>query len=104
MADGHSSCLGGKMLSCCEVEFLLDDYIDGEIDPILRERFDRHLAHCELCSCLVHECQHIVEVARTLANQPVPASVSRRLRERLEEETGCRLPGVGLQVVDSDSK
>lgn len=103
MEYNDASFLGGRMLDCSQIELLLDDYVDGEIDPALRVQFEHHLGCCDACNTLVCDCQRLVEVARTLANQPVPAAVSRRLRQRLAEETGYAF-GSGLRVVDKDSE
>ncbi len=102
MGDGCTPISGEQMLSCSEVELLLDDYIDGELDEKIRSRVDKHLAGCDSCAALVLDCRRLIEVARTLANEPVPASVSRRLRERLAQETGCAFGGAGLRVVQKN--
>lgn len=75
-------------LSCEDVEVLIDCYVDGEMLPGLKERFDVHLAECDQCSCLVSDCKYIVSLARTLGDTPVPPEVSSRLRQTLREQVG----------------
>ena len=104
MENGQTSGMGAKIISCSEVEALLDDYIDGEIDELTRARFEQHVQRCESCSSLVLDCRHIIAVAKSLADEPVPADVSHRLRKRLEEEMGCKLPGPHLHLVNLESK
>ena len=92
------------LLSCCEVELMLDSYLDGEMDPVLYARFEDHLQACEPCSGIVRETQSIVAVAKTLAQQPIPTGVSRRLRQRLEEETGFHFFCPDLRILESKTE
>jgi len=104
MEDRDESQSGDRMLTCSQIELLLDDYVNNELDDVLRLQFERHLARCESCAGLVYDCQRIVEVARTLADEPIPTAVSRRLRQRLAEETGCPFAVNGLHVIEKDTE
>jgi anti-sigma factor RsiW len=77
--------------ACVDVEYLVDDYVDGELDEVLRVRFDSHLDGCNACRGLVFDIQKLVELARTLDHDPIPVGISERLRNRLEEELGVKL-------------
>lgn len=85
MDSDRKSFLERRGLSCSEVEELLDSYIDAEMSPPLTFRFEQHLESCELCRSLVSDCQHIVTMARSLSEAPIPPMVSLRLREALRE-------------------
>ncbi|MCC6221570.1 MAG: zf-HC2 domain-containing protein [Deltaproteobacteria bacterium] len=80
--------LESAVLKCSDVEDLLDCYLDNEMIPLLRERFNSHLVSCAECRDLVSDCSHIVEVAKTLDDVPIPSEVSLRLRQALREELG----------------
>lgn len=96
--------VSGRILHCTDIEALLDSYLDEEIDPLTSRQFEQHLDRCELCRSLVDDCRQIVHVAKTLSDKAVPADVSRRLRERLEEEIGYPFAGQTARGLGSDSK
>jgi len=75
-------------LSCSDVEDLLDCYIDGEMINALKQRFDDHLANCELCRGLAHDTHHLVSVARTLNKEPISDDIRTRLRKVLKDKVG----------------
>ena len=79
-----------SQISCSEVEQHLDRYLEGELS--VRENFlvDRHLCSCTRCCQMVDELNAVIDLAASLADRPVPADVSQRLRTRLQEETGLR--------------
>ena len=77
-----------RALSCSEVEELLDSYIDGDMSPGTSGRFEVHLEQCEYCRSVVLDCKHIVALAKTLAETPVPPMIRHRLREALRERVG----------------
>lgn len=80
--------LESASLSCSDVEELMDCYIDGEMISALASRFEQHLRRCEICAELVRDCKHIVTVAHTLVDEPLPEGVAGRLREALKERVG----------------
>ena len=88
MDTDRKSFLERRGLSCAEVEELIDSYIDAEMSPPMAARFEHHLECCEYCSSLVSDCQHIVSMAKTLSETPIPPMVSMRLREALRERVG----------------
>ncbi len=87
------------MLSCNEVELLLDDYLDNDTTPAQRVKLDAHLSSCEHCRSLIKDCELIIVLAKSLAERPVPEGVSRRLRQKLEEETGCHFPCNDIRIL-----
>lgn len=92
MDNDHMTFIGsaGESLSCAEVENRLSRYLDGELSIASRKQFERHIEQCDACSGLVADCEAITAAAKSLADIPVPAGVSRRLRMKLEEEVSCR--------------
>ncbi len=75
-------------LDCSEVGELLDCYVDNEMISPLRARFDVHLENCQCCRNLVQDCKHIVDIAKTLNDAPIPSDVSLRLRRALRDQVG----------------
>lgn len=104
MENDFKSFLDRRALGCSEVEELLDAYVDGEMPPLMTERFEAHLESCELCRSLVEDCRHLMSVARSLADTPIPKEVSERLREALRVQVGHQVETrpVKLTLVKSD--
>lgn len=93
-----------RVLNCSEVEELLDHYIDGDMPEDVKARFERHIEHCDYCHSLVADCQHLVSVAKSLAETPIPRDVSERLREALRARVGhqVQVSGAKLSLVKTD--
>ena len=106
MVNDVKSIAERRMLRCSDVEELLDCYIDGEMTPAQSARFEHHIEHCECCRLLVSDCRQLIEVARTLAETPIPMDVSERLREalRLKVGHGPRERNVKLALVKSEQE
>jgi anti-sigma factor RsiW len=79
----QESFLTSPNLSCEEVEELLDCYIDSEMILPLKVRFEAHLSQCEHCAELVSDCKDIVNVAKTLNDDPLPEDICLSLRETI---------------------
>ena len=101
MENDRVSTIQCNKYSCKHVEQRLDSYLEGEVST--REQFaiEQHVASCEHCERLIGDLRHIIHAASTLAEQPVPAGVSARLRLHLQNETGVRLerPKANLTLV-----
>ncbi len=93
MVNDVKSIAERRMLKCSDVEELLDSFIDGELSPAQTSRFEHHVEHCECCRILVSDCRQLLEVARSLAETPIPSDVSERLREALRERVGHNVRG-----------
>ena len=81
-------------LGCQEIEQLVDAYVDAELPEILRERFDSHRSNCAECNSLVFDIEQIVQLARSLDDEPLPIEIGARLRQRLKEAVGYEPPPV----------
>lgn len=81
-------------LGCQEIEQLVDAYVDGELPDILRERFDGHRSECLECNSLVFDIEQIVQLAKTLDDEPLPIEIGARLRQKLKETVGFEPPPV----------
>lgn len=106
MDDDQIAFLERHRVSCGEVEELVDSYIDGEMTPVLRTRFDEHLASCERCRMLVDDSARLVSLAESLRDRPLANVVRMRLRERLRKEVGFESPALRarpqLRVIRSE--
>ena len=77
---------------CDEIEKLVDSYIDGELPEVLCDRFEAHLSDCPACNGLVFDIKQIVQLARTMDEEPLPLEIGARLRQRLKDEVGFDIP------------
>lgn len=79
------------LLDCGRFELLISDYLDHEIDRLLRRPFGEHLLACSSCHRLFNEVRAVVEACRQVLRL-APAlqdSEERRVEERLVEVTSA---------------
>jgi RNA polymerase sigma-70 factor (ECF subfamily) len=64
-------------LVCQQLVEIVDEYLDGDLDPRLRARVEEHLAGCDGCSGYVAQVQRMLSVTATLADAAPPALLAR---------------------------
>ena len=57
---------------CCNVVRFLADYLDGRLDPHVREELDRHLARCPRCVTQLKTYESTVSLLRSLRDEELP--------------------------------
>lgn len=78
------------MLRCRDTMSLLHDYLEGALDPGVREQLDEHLADCPGCLGFVNTYRHTVSVARDLRSEDIPPELQRKLRSFITRKTQKR--------------
>ena len=73
-------------ISCVEVWREISNYVDGDIDPILRERIAEHLKTCEHCSAVVDGTRNVIRLVGDGRTFDLPRGFSERLQRRLKEK------------------
>jgi anti-sigma factor RsiW len=73
-------------LNCKHVWSYISDYIDSSVDPELRERIERHLEHCEICSAILDSTRNILYLTADNRTFSLPVGFSERLHARLALE------------------
>ncbi len=73
-------------IDCQHVWQYISAYIDGELDPDLRERIERHLETCEICSAVLDSTRNVIVLVADDRVFELPAGFSKRLHERLDNE------------------
>lgn len=73
-------------IDCQHVWQYLSAYIDDELDAELRERIERHLETCEICSAVLDSTRNVVVLIADDRVFELPAGFSKRLHERLDNE------------------
>lgn len=67
------------MLRCRDIVELLEDYLDGALDPETTSALEAHLADCQDCTAFINTYRGTVQSSRALSERQLP----RELRERL---------------------
>jgi anti-sigma factor RsiW len=79
-------------MKCDELLAMLNDYVDGDIDPAICEEFEKHLQGCNPCQVVVDNIRKTITLYRN--GQPVELPVEFRdklhglLRQRWEATHG----------------
>jgi hypothetical protein len=66
-------------MKCEELLSLLNEYVDGTVDPSVCEAFEQHMAGCNPCQVVVDNIRHTI----TLYRDGVPCQLPLAFRERL---------------------
>lgn len=72
---------------CEEVIRELSNYIDGELDPGLRQALELHLEHCDDCRIVVNTARKTIELYCGKDPVPLPADVQQEIDRVLAERT-----------------
>ncbi|HAM72500.1 MAG TPA: hypothetical protein DCM86_12735 [Verrucomicrobiales bacterium] len=80
-------------MKCDELLALLNDYIDGPVDPGICAEFERHLAGCNPCQVVVDNIRKTITLYREGQPVTLPAEFQIRLREALRQRWKQTGPG-----------
>ncbi len=70
-------------ISCREVWREISNYIEGEIDPELRQRMEAHFKVCEHCFAIYDGTRNVVQLIGDGKTFEMPSGFSERLQNRL---------------------
>lgn len=73
-------------LNCKHVWEHVSEFIDGSVEPKVREEIERHLAHCEICSAILDSTRNILVLTADDRTFELPLGYSERLHDRLKLE------------------
>lgn len=89
---------------CREFCQYLSDYIDGEVALSLCVELEQHLADCPNCRIVVDTTRKTVSMYRRFGQTELPAGVSERLWQAIEQ-AGLRSIPPGIQSIpDSENQ
>jgi hypothetical protein len=80
-------------VTCEEVRELLSSYIDGELDPNIRDALERHIKSCRECEAELAGLRHTVDMLKSLEEVEVPETFRSSLMEKVREAMPARAPG-----------
>jgi len=75
-------------LNCKGVIRELSNYIDGDLDPAVKQELQRHLEHCEDCTMIVDQTKKSIEILCDSQPVELPSDVRSRLHAVLREKLG----------------
>jgi anti-sigma factor RsiW len=73
-------------LNCKGVIRELSNYLDGDLDNVLKGDLERHLQHCEDCAMVVDQTKKTVEIICDSKPLELPSDVRLRLHEALHQK------------------
>lgn len=82
------------VISCHDVDALLDDYVEGGLAPSLNERLSAHIDCCEYCRENEELYREVITLAGEIGKEQPQMSLGakNRLRSALNKELGLKLP------------
>ena len=69
-------------MKCEELLAMLNEYVDGTVDPAVCEEFERHMAGCNPCQIVVDNIRKTI----TLYKAGQPHELPPQFREKLHEQ------------------
>jgi anti-sigma factor RsiW len=64
----------------------ISNYIDGELEPSVKQEIERHLDHCQDCKLVVDQTKLTVDIFCDSKPVELPADVQSRLHEALRRK------------------
>ena len=68
---------------CEEVIREISDYIEGDLNPALREALELHLQHCDDCRVVVNTARKSIELYSGKEPLPLPEDVQQAINQAL---------------------
>jgi anti-sigma factor RsiW len=73
-------------MKCEEMLKLLNEYVDGTVDPSICEEFERHMAGCNPCQVVVDNIRKTITLYKDGQPFEIPAECRHRLHEALRRK------------------
>ena len=74
-------------MNCKGVIREISNYIDGDLDPVVKQELERHLEHCEDCTMIVDQTCKSIEILCDSRPVALPSDVRARLHTALRRKT-----------------
>jgi len=72
-------------MKCEEFLRLINDYVDGEVDPSICDEFEEHLKWCNPCEVVVDNIRNTITLCKNGATVELPIRFRKRLHGKLRE-------------------
>jgi predicted anti-sigma-YlaC factor YlaD len=71
-----------RAIVCQQLVEMVNDYLQGDLDPTGRENVEAHLAVCGHCTGYVDQVKRMLALTATLDPEPVPEALLEALTEQ----------------------
>ena len=83
----NTHALGGKQgATCGELLALLNEYVDGTVDPVICKELESHLATCNPCQVVIDNIRKTITLYRRNEPCELPPDFHKRLHECLRKK------------------
>jgi anti-sigma factor RsiW len=72
-------------MKCEELLAMLNEYVDGEVDPAICEEFEKHLAGCNPCQIVVDNIRKTIRLYKEGQPYDLPTEFKQRLHRALRQ-------------------
>jgi anti-sigma factor RsiW len=72
-------------MKCEELLALLNEYVDGTVDPAMCEEFEKHMAGCNPCQIVVDNIRKTIKLYKEGKPYDLPARFQQRLHAALRQ-------------------
>ena len=72
-------------MNCDELLAMLNEYVDGSVDPGICEKFEKHLAGCNPCQVVVDNIRQTITLYKDGQPYELPAAFHRKLHDALRQ-------------------
>ncbi len=73
-------------MKCEDMLRLLNEYVDGEIDPAVCEEFEQHLQGCNPCQIVIDNIRKTITLYKGEAVYELPTEFRKRMHSALREQ------------------
>jgi len=73
------------LMKCEELLAILNEYVDGTVDPAICEEFEKHLAGCNPCQVVVDNIRKTITLYKNGEPYDLPLEFRQRLHDFLRE-------------------
>lgn len=75
------------MLKCRDVGKLLYDYVDGSLEPALKQQLEQHLADCPGCLAFINTYRQTIKLSKELRPREIPTELRQKLRSFIKSKS-----------------
>ena len=72
-------------MKCEELLAMLNEYVDGTVDPAICEEFEKHIASCNPCQVVVDNIRKTITLYHAGQPYELPVKFRQRLHDALRE-------------------
>jgi anti-sigma factor RsiW len=78
------------LLTCKEFLQELSDYLDENVDPVVKSKLEQHIAECPNCWVICDTTKRTIQIYRGMDAYPIPGEVEARLMAALDRKIAAK--------------